>query len=77
MLAPDGISPPPDLGAGVKAIGVPSGSQALRSETVTVTVGGRSFELRRPTLLGAVLIKERENYRFSALGTYPTRVCTP
>jgi hypothetical protein len=29
LLAPDGINPRPDLGAGVKAIGVPGGSQAL------------------------------------------------
>jgi hypothetical protein len=60
VLAPDGISTPPDLGTGLKAIGVPGGSQALtRSEVVTVTVEGRSFELRRPSLLGAVLIKAR------------------
>ncbi len=60
VLAPDGIKPPPDLGAGLRAIGVPGGSQAItRSETVTVIVEGRSFELRRPTLLGAVLIKAR------------------
>lgn len=60
VLAPDGIKPPPDLGTGFKAIGVPGGSQALaRSETVTVTVSGHSFELRRPMLLGAVLIKAR------------------
>jgi hypothetical protein len=60
VLAPDGIKPPPDLGAGLKAIGVPGGSQAItRSETVTVIVDGRSFELRRPTLLGAALIKAR------------------
>jgi hypothetical protein len=57
VLAPDGIKPPPSLGSGVTAVGVPGGSQALsRSETVTVTVQGRSFELTRPTLLGAVLI---------------------
>lgn len=60
VLAPEGIKPPPNLGAGLKAIGVPGGSQAItRSETVTVIVEGRSFELRRPTLLGAVLIKAR------------------
>lgn len=60
VLAPDGIKPPPDLGAGLKAIGVPGGSQAItRSETVTVIVDGHSFELRRPTLRGAVLIKAR------------------
>ncbi len=58
VLAPEGIKPSPDLGAGRKAIGVPGGSQALaRSETVTVTLDGRSFALRRPTLLGALLIK--------------------
>jgi hypothetical protein len=60
VLAPDGIQPPPSLGGGVTAIGVPGGSQALsRSETVTVTVEGRSFELNRPSVLGAVLIKAR------------------
>jgi hypothetical protein len=60
VLAPDGIKPSPRLGSGYKTVGVPGGSQALsRSETVTVTVAGRSFELRRPTLLGAVLIKAR------------------
>lgn len=60
LLAPDGITPPPRIGAGGKAIGVPGGSQALvRSESVSVAVAGRSFELRRPTLLGAVLIKAR------------------
>jgi hypothetical protein len=60
LLAPDGIKPPPDLGAGRRAIGIPGGSQALaRSETVTVTVDGRTFELRRPTLLGALLVKAR------------------
>ena len=60
VLAPDGIAPPPEIGAGRKAVGVPGGSQALaRAEAVTVVVDGRSFELRRPTLLGAVLIKAR------------------
>lgn len=60
LLAPDGIKPAPSLGVGRKAIGVPGGSQALdRSEAVTVTVEQRSFELRRPTLPGAVLIKAR------------------
>jgi hypothetical protein len=59
LLAPDGIKPPPRIGRDI-AIAVPGGSQALaRSETVTVTVEGRPFELRRPTLLGAVLVKAR------------------
>lgn len=60
VLSPDGSASPPDLGGGHKAIGVPGGSQALsRSETVSVTIGERSFHLRRPTLLGALLIKAR------------------
>lgn len=60
LLAPDGIRPAPTLGRGWKAVGIPGGSQALeRSEVVTVTIDGRSFELRRPTLIGAVLIKAR------------------
>ena len=60
VLAPEGIKPPPSLGPGRKAVGVPGGSQALsRSETITVTVRSHAFELRRPSLLGAVLIKAR------------------
>jgi hypothetical protein len=60
VLAPDGIKPPPTLGGGVTAVGVPGETQALgRSEMVTVRVGELSFELRRPTLLGAILIKAR------------------
>jgi hypothetical protein len=60
VLAPDGIKPPARLSASHKAVGVPGGSQALsRSEAVTVIIRGRSFELRRPTLLGAILIKTR------------------
>ena len=60
VLAPDGLKPPPSLGGGVTAVGVPGGTQALeRSEEVTVRVGERSFGLRRPTLLGAIVIKAR------------------
>jgi hypothetical protein len=60
LLAPDGMNPPPTLGGSLKAVGVPGGSQALtRSETVTLRIGDDSIELRRPTLLGAVLIKAR------------------
>jgi hypothetical protein len=63
VLAPDGFKNPPKLG-GVKALGVPGGQQALsRAETVRVTVDGKSFELRRPTLLGAILIKARSLMR--------------
>jgi hypothetical protein len=60
VLAPDGVRPPARLGPRTLAVAVPGGSQALsRSETVTINVSGRSFELRRPTLLGAILIKAR------------------
>jgi hypothetical protein len=63
VLAPDGFKNPPKLG-GVKALGVPGGQQALsRAEKVRVTVDGESFELRRPTLLGAILIKARSLMR--------------
>jgi hypothetical protein len=48
------------LGDTRKAVGVPGGSQALaRAETVTVKLGEHVFEIRRPTLLGAILIKAR------------------
>jgi hypothetical protein len=60
VLAPDGVRPAPALGRGRAAVGVPGGSQALaRQEEVTVRVDGRSFTLRRPTLIGAILIKAR------------------
>jgi hypothetical protein len=60
VLAPDGIRPPPTLDGSRYAVGIPGGSQALkRSETVTVQIDGRTFELRRPTLTGAILIKAR------------------
>jgi hypothetical protein len=60
VLAPDGMRPPAALGPGRIAVGVPGGSQALsRQEAVRVRLDGRSFTLRRPTLLGAILIKAR------------------
>ncbi len=60
VLAPDGLSPAPTLDGSRKAIAIPGGSQALtRSETVTVQIDERTFRLRRPTLLGAILIKSR------------------
>jgi hypothetical protein len=60
LLAPDGLNPPATLDGTIKAVGVPGGSQALfRAETVTVRIGERAFPVRRPTLLGAVLMKAR------------------
>lgn len=58
VVAPDGLSAM--LDGSRKAVGVPGGTQALwRAETVIVGFGRRSFPLRRPTLVGAVLIKAR------------------
>lgn len=60
VLAPEGIKPPPHLVGNLIAVNVPGGSQALtRAETVTVTVSTKSFSIKRPSLLGAVLIKSR------------------
>jgi hypothetical protein len=60
VLAPDGIRPPPTLDGSRQAVGIPGGSQALaRSETVEVRLDGHTFELQRPTLAGAILIKAR------------------
>lgn len=60
VLAPDGIRPAPTLAPGISAIGIPGGSQALtRAELVEIDVDGRLIRLRRPTLLGAILIKAR------------------
>lgn len=59
VLSPEGIKPPPKIG-GVQAVSAPGGTQALRrAEVVTVTVEGATFELRRPTLPGAIVIKAR------------------
>jgi hypothetical protein len=64
VLAPDGLKRPPELGGGVKAVGVPGGTQALaRSELVTVSVQSKDFEVHRPTLLGAILMKARSIMR--------------
>jgi hypothetical protein len=60
LLAPDGMRNPPRMATGALALGIPGGSQALsRSEEVHITVEDISFSLRRPSLLGAVLIKAR------------------
>lgn len=60
LLAPDGTGKPPALTEGVKAIGIPGGSQALaRAEPIQVSTPERSFVLQRPSLTGAILIKAR------------------
>lgn len=62
LLAPDGLSErarpltiPP-----ARTVSVPGGTQALaRSELVEIQVRGRRGHVRRPNLLGAILIKAR------------------
>jgi hypothetical protein len=61
ILGPDGLKAAPRTLGKYETIEVPGGSQALnRTETVTIAVeGGSPTEIRRPTLLGAILLKAR------------------
>jgi hypothetical protein len=60
VLAPDGLRTPPKVDAQFTTIQIPGGSQALRrSEVVAIVVDGTRALLRRPTLLGAILLKAR------------------
>jgi len=61
ILGPDGLRRPARTLGKYETIGIPGGSQALkRTETVTIAVAGRSpSKIRRPTLLGAILLKAR------------------
>lgn len=60
VLAPEGLRVPPKVDAQFTTIEIPGGSQALRrSELVAIVVDGRRVVLRRPTLLGAILLKAR------------------
>ena len=60
LLAPDGLRGDPPMLGGIRTIQVPGGSQALaRTETVDVEINGVIVGVRRPTLLGALLIKAR------------------
>lgn len=60
LLAPDGLRGDPPMLGGVRTVQIPGGSQALaRTETVEVEIEGAVFQVRRPTLLGALLIKAR------------------
>ena len=62
VLAPDGLggrTSRATIGKG-RTVQVPGGSQALsRSEVVDVSLGDRLGQLRRPSLLGAILLKAR------------------
>ncbi len=60
ILAPDHVGERADLTTtpGGRTIEVPGGTQALsRTEDIKVQVGGRTGRIRRPNLLGAILIK--------------------
>lgn len=60
LLAPDGLRIDPPMLGGVRTIQIPGGSQALaRTATVEVEIDGAIAQVRRPTLLGALLIKAR------------------
>jgi hypothetical protein len=60
VLAPDGLGRPAMTDRQFRTIQIPGGSQALdRTETVVIVVDGERVRLRRPTLLGAILLKAR------------------
>lgn len=61
VLGPDGLKTPPRTVAHRETFGIPGGTQALRrTEKISVALeGGERAIVRRPNLLGAVLIKAR------------------
>lgn len=61
ILGPDGLTSDPKTVDGLTTFQVPGGTQALgRTETVLVSLNGAPpRKLRRPNLLGAILIKTR------------------
>ena len=61
LLGPDGLRTDPATASGLKTIQVPGGTQALvRTEAVPVSLDGADpVAVRRPDLLGAILIKAR------------------
>lgn len=60
LLAPDGLREDRRVSGRVRVVQVPGGTQALaRTEVVAVEIDGVTRRLRRPTLLGAILIKAR------------------
>jgi hypothetical protein len=61
LLGPDGLKADPATTSGLKTFQVPGGTQALRrTEVVLVSlVGAEAVAVRRPDLLGAILIKAR------------------
>lgn len=62
VLAPDGVGRPElrEVFRGVRTVEVPGGTQALqRTEEVRVVAAGLQGVIRRPSLLGAILVKAR------------------
>ncbi len=60
VLAPDGLPRPALTEGKLQTIQIPGGTQALqRTETIALVIGDRRTPLRRPTLLGAILLKAR------------------
>jgi hypothetical protein len=61
VVGPEGLAADPQTLSGLNTFQVPGGTQALRrTETVGVSLAGRPPRmLRRPDLLGAILIKAR------------------
>jgi hypothetical protein len=60
ILAPDGLGKDARTAGELKTIQIPGGTQALqRIEVVEIVVDGDASRVRRPTLLGALLLKAR------------------
>ncbi len=60
LLAPDGLRENPRVSGRVRTVQVPGRTRALaRTKVVEVEIDGVRRSLRRPTLLGAILIKAR------------------
>jgi hypothetical protein len=60
VLAPDGLGKAARTAGKLETIQISGGKQALeRTEIVEIVVDGVSSQVRRPTLLGAVLLKAR------------------
>jgi hypothetical protein len=60
VLAPDGLGKAARTAGKLETIQIPGGTQALeRTEIVEIVIDGVPSPLRRPTLLGAVLLKAR------------------
>jgi hypothetical protein len=60
LLAPEGLKESPRVMGQIRTLQIPGGTQALaRTEVVDVEIDGVACRLRRPTLLGAILMKAR------------------